>query len=76
MVDRFITLWEVAGEVISDPMIKEATDSLVAGGTGADPKDVNSVVNTNKELLPLQELIAHRLFRILIGTHRGRTYSL
>jgi xylose isomerase len=49
---------------------------LKAGGAGADPKDVNSVVNANKELLSLHELIAHRLFQILIGAHRGRTYSL
>ncbi|MBV9038360.1 MAG: hypothetical protein JO182_27980 [Acidobacteriaceae bacterium] len=76
MVDRFITLWEMAGEAISDPIIKEATDALKAGGAGADPRDVNSVVNANKELLSLHELIAHRLFQILIGAHRGRTYSL
>ena len=30
-VDRFITLWEMAGEVISDPIIKEATDALKSG---------------------------------------------
>jgi xylose isomerase len=75
MVDRFITLWEMAGEVISDPIIKEATDALKAGG-GGDPKDVNSVVSANRELLSLHELIAHRLFQILIGANRGRTYSL
>ncbi|MBV8808499.1 MAG: hypothetical protein JO033_07480 [Acidobacteriaceae bacterium] len=76
MVDRFITLWEMAGEVISDPIVKEATDALKAGGTGADPKDVESVVKANRELLSLHELIGHRLFQILIGAHRGRTYSL
>ena len=42
MVDRFITLWEMAGEVISDPIIKEATGALKAGGAGADPRDVDS----------------------------------
>lgn len=76
MVDRFITLWEMAGEVIADPIIKQATDALRAGGAGADPKDVDSVVNANRELLSLHELIGHRLFQILIGAHRGRTYSL
>ncbi|HZQ52390.1 MAG TPA: TIM barrel protein [Bryobacteraceae bacterium] len=76
MVDRFITLWEMAGEVIADPIIKEATDALKAGGGGADPKDVDSVVKANRELLSLHELIGHRLFQILIGAHRGRTYSL
>jgi xylose isomerase len=75
-IDRFITLWEMAGEVMSDPIIKEATDALKAGGVAADPKNVDSIVNANKELLSLHELIAHRLFQILIGAHRGRTYSL
>ncbi len=75
-IDRFITLWEMAGEVQSDPIIKEATDALKAGGAGADPKDVTSVVNANRELLSLHELIGHRLFQILIGANRGRTYSL
>jgi len=76
MMDRFITLWEMAGEVISDPIIKEATDALKTGGAGADPNDVDSLVNANRELLSLHELIGHRLFQILIGAHRGRTYSL
>jgi xylose isomerase len=75
-IDRFITLWEMAGEVISDPIIKEATDALKSGGAGANPKDVTSIVEANKELLSLHELIGHRLFQILIGAHRGRTYSL
>jgi xylose isomerase len=75
-VDRFITLWEMAGEVIEDPVIKEATEALKAGGAGANPSDVDSVVKANKELLSLHELIGHRLFQILIGAHRGRTYTL
>lgn len=75
-VDRFITLWEMAGEVMSDPIINEATEALKAGGAGADPANVQSIVNANKELLSLHELIAHRLFQILIGANRGRTYSL
>src|SRR5581483_8044521 len=76
MIDRFITLWEMAGEVISDVVIKEATDALKAGGLGADTKNAESIVKANKELLSLHELIAHRIFQILIGAHRGRTYSL
>jgi xylose isomerase len=76
MVDRFITLWEMAGEVLSDPVIGEATDALKAGGAGADPRNVDSLVKANKELLSLHELIAHRLFQILIGAHRGRAYNL
>jgi xylose isomerase len=75
-VDRFITLWEMAGEVISDPIVKEATDALKAGGGVSDPRDVDSIVAANRELLSLHELIAHRLVQILLGLHRGRTYSL
>ena len=73
-VDRFITLWEMAGEVLSDPIIKQATDALKAGGAAADPRDVESITAANRELLTLHELIAHRLVQILLGLHRGRTY--
>ncbi|MGD0013863.1 MAG: TIM barrel protein [Bryobacteraceae bacterium] len=71
-VDRFITLWEMAGEVIEDPIIKEATAALKAGGGAADPRDVEAVIAANRELLTLHELIAHRLVQILLGLHRGR----
>jgi xylose isomerase len=76
-LDRFITLWEMAGDAISDPVIKEATDALKAGaGAPADARDIESLTNANKELLTLHELIAHRLFQILVGAHRGRFYSV
>jgi len=75
-VDRFISLWEMAGEAMSDSIINEAVQALQAGGSPSDPKDVNSIVEANRELLTLHELIAHRLFQILIGQHRGRTFSL
>jgi xylose isomerase len=76
-VDRFITLWEMAGEVLSDPVIREATDELKAGGKpAADPHDVGAIVAANKELLSLHELIGHRLFQILIGQHRGRQFAV
>jgi xylose isomerase len=75
-VDRFITLWEMAGEVLSDPIIKEATDALKAGGRSVNTQDVNAIVNSTKELLSLHELIAHRLFQILIGANRGRVFSV
>src|SRR5947209_8039207 len=48
-VDRFITLWEMAGEVMTDPIIKEATDALKAGGA-AKAKDVESLTEANREL--------------------------
>jgi xylose isomerase len=76
-VDRFITLWEMAGEVIADPIIKEATDALKKGaGPVADARDADAIAQANAELLTLHELIAHRLVQILIGAHRGRTYSV
>ena len=75
-VDRFITLWEMAGEVISDPIVKEATDALKAGGGASDPHDAEAITRANRELLTLYELIAHRLVQILLGVHRGRSFSL
>jgi xylose isomerase len=75
-VDRFITLWEMAGDVISDPVIKEATDALKAGGEAVDARDAEAVTAAHRELLTLHELVAHRMFQLLVGAHRGRTYSL
>ncbi len=78
-VDRFITLWEMAGEAISDPVIEEATNALKAGGemaANANPLDAEAITAANRELLTLHELIAHRLVQILIGQHRGRTFSI
>jgi xylose isomerase len=74
-VDRFITLWEMAGEVLSDPVVTEATAALKAGGSPASDA-VGDIVAANRELLTLHELIAHRIFQILVGQHRGRVYSL
>ena len=73
-VDRFITLWDIAGEVSEDPVLKEAGEALRAGGSMIGG-DLSAVVEGNKELLTLHELISHRLFQILIGQHRGRTFS-
>src|SRR5579885_3195418 len=72
-VDRFITLWEMAGEVSSDPVIEDAMNALKSGP--AAPVDAAELVRANQELLTLHELIAHRLFQILIGQHRGRIFS-
>src|ERR1051326_3321522 len=74
-VDRFITLWEMAGEVMTDSVIKEATAALKSGGGGTGSHDAQAIAAANRELLTLHELIAHRLFQILVGAHRGRTYS-
>ncbi len=74
-VDRFITLWEMAGEVISDPVVSEATAALKAGAGVRAGVDAAALHEANKELLTLHELIAHRIVQILWGQHRGRTYS-
>jgi xylose isomerase len=74
-VDRFITLWEMAGEVMEDPIMKEATAALRAGGPAVDPHDAEALTAANRELLTLHELIAHRLVQILIGQLRGRVFS-
>lgn len=74
-VDRFITLWEIAGEAISDPVIIEATNALEAGAAAPDPNDADAIFAANKELWTLHEVIAHRLVQILLGLHRGRTFS-
>ena len=76
-VDRFITMWEMAGEVLTDAIIKEAADALKRGGGGvSDPHDAEAMTKANAELLTLHELIAHRLVQILWGVHRGRVYSV
>jgi xylose isomerase len=74
-VDRFITLWEMAGEVREDPILREATEALKAGAGVPTGADANAIFEANKDLLTLHELIAHRLVQILLGLHRGRTYS-
>jgi xylose isomerase len=75
-VDRFITLWEMAGEVMTDPIIGEAQAALNAGGAVPAGSDVAAITEANRELLTLHEVIAHRLVQILIGQHRGRTFSV
>jgi xylose isomerase len=37
---------------------------------------VAAITEANRELLTLHEVIAHRLVQILIGQHRGRTFSV
>ena len=76
-VDRFITLWEMSGEAIADPVIKDATDALKAGAEySGDPRDVHAITEAHRELLTLHELIAHRLVQILWGAHQGRVFSI
>jgi xylose isomerase len=71
-VDRFITLWEIAREALEDPVIKEATQALKAGSGLSDSTDAQEIFESNRELLTLHEVIAHRLVQILLGLHRSR----
>jgi xylose isomerase len=73
-VDRFITLWEMAGEALADPVIHEATEALKSGPRASGVNDAQEIFEANRELLTLHEVIAHRLVQILIGTHRGRKF--
>ena len=75
-VDRFITLWEMAGEVMEDAILREATEALKAGSGVPAGADAHAIAEANKELLTLHELIAHRLVQILLGLHRGRSYAV
>ncbi len=73
-VDRFITLGEIAGQALEDPVIKEATEALEAGGGVTDPKNAREIFEANRELWTLHELIGHRLVQILLGLDRGRIF--
>ena len=72
-VDRFITLWEIAGDALEDPVLNEATAALNAGSGVQAGTDAKALFEANKELMTLHELIGHRLFQLLLGLHRGRT---
>lgn len=74
-IDRFISLWEIAGEAIADPIISQATRALEAGAGIREANNPDEVFEANKELWTLHELIGHRLFQILVGQHCGRTYG-
>ena len=57
--------------------LKDATDALKAGAEYyGDPRDVHAITAAHRELLTLHELIAHRLVQILLGTHKGRVFSI
>jgi xylose isomerase len=75
-VDRFIALWDMAGEALEDQVLREATDALKAGSGVKAGTDGRAIHEANKELLTLHELIAHRLVQILLGVHRGRKFSV
>ena len=62
----------IAGEALEDPVIKEATEALKTGAGIPASNDAQQIFEANKEILTLNELIAHRLVEILLGLHRGR----
>jgi xylose isomerase len=74
-VDRFVTLWEIAGEALEDPVLRQATDALKAGSGVKAGRDAHAIAEANKELLTLHELIGHRMVQLLLGLHRGRVYG-
>ena len=59
-----------AGAGVAERYPTELHDLLLT-----DPKDAAAIFQANKKLLTLHELIAHRLVQILIGQHRGRTFT-
>jgi xylose isomerase len=63
----------MAGEALEDNVIREATEALKSGG-GQSSIDAKQIFEANKELWSLHELIAHRLFQILVGAHQGRKF--
>jgi xylose isomerase len=75
-IDRFITLWEMAGEVMEDPIIREATTTLKAGSGVSAGKDARLLFESTREMMSLHELIGHRIFQILIGAHKGRRFVI
>src|SRR5260221_13153504 len=58
-VDRFITLWDMVGDVISDPVVEQATRLLKAGCPKVDTRDADAVTAAHREMLTLHELIGH-----------------
>lgn len=73
-LDRFITLWEMAGEALADPVIHEATEALKTSKGASPSMNAQEIFDANRDILTLHELIAHRLVQILIGVHRGRKF--
>jgi xylose isomerase len=52
----------------------ERLTNACSGAT--DLHNAEAVLEANREMLTLHELIAHRLFQILVGARRGCTYSV
>jgi xylose isomerase len=71
-VDRFITLWEIAGDALDDPVLREAPEALIAGSGVSAGTDAHAIAEANKELLTRHELNGPRLAQLLLGMHRRR----
>ena len=61
---------------MTDPILSEASKALREGSGIAAGQYATAIFEANKELWNLHELIAHRLFQILVGVHKGRSYSV
>jgi len=62
--------------VMEDPIIREAQQALNAGAQVAVADGLEAITESHRELLTLHELIPHRLFQILVGQNRGRSFSV
>ena len=56
-VDRFITLWEMAGDAMADPVIQEATDALKPAGAPRRPARYRGICGVQQGVAELHELI-------------------
>jgi len=65
-------MWAMAGAVLTDAILKEATDARKRGaGALSDPHDAEAITKANAQRLTLHELIAHRRVQILWGCPGG-----
>ena len=80
-MDRFITLWEMAGEVVEDPIIKEATAALKAGGgSAAGSRDAAAIARANASHLiglaimpPIMQMST--FVQEALGVNKGYEYA-
>jgi len=69
-------MWAMAGAVLTDAILKEATDARKRGaGALSDPHDAEAITKANAQRLTLHELIAHRRVQILWGCLGGGGYG-
>ena len=62
--------------MIAYPVISQATAALKTGANLSGSHDADAIARANSEVLTMHELIAHRIFQILVGAHRGRLFTV